>query len=143
MFGYVGRCATNSKFVILTASNGIMRSMRAIGERYGLDSPHVLNYDFTFLAMCSPLEKLSTKTSCADVCKPDSEKARLHPLPGVQLAADESVILTYHKLLDSAEDEVLSEGFPQNSVFPPIPHIGSKKERPELAKESSALLELQ
>lgn len=106
MFGYVRPFRDELKckdFDLYRATYcGLCRTMR---RRYGFLAPMFLNFDFTFLALLlSPAE---------DRFVPCSGRCHVNPLKtcpmcpeskSLCLAADESIILTYWKLRDSAKD---------------------------------------
>lgn len=85
----------------------------ALGRKYGFLARLTLNYDLTFLAMLF---------SCPDG-QPErcARRCPVHPLrgkcacacgAGVELAADENVILVWHKLRDDAADRGALRGLP-------------------------------
>jgi len=119
---------------------------RAIGERYGLIPRMFLNYDFTFLAIVLSVGETEHETSCARcIASPIRKKRGCIRSPAFNLAADESVILTYHKLLDSAEDEGFLRGIPARILsFLLYPsYRKAKRNRPEFEQRTKqCLLEL-
>lgn len=78
----------------------------AMGRRMGLAARMFLNYDFTFLAMLllppDPRPELSRCRCPARLWCRKRDCTAVHP--GMDLAADESVILTYWKLRDGILD---------------------------------------
>jgi len=79
-------------------------------RRYGFVSRFILNYDFTYLAIL---------LSSGERCSPCQSRCPVSPLkqqphcPGseaLDLAADESVILTYFQLLDAIADHGFRKG---------------------------------
>lgn len=78
-----------------------------IGRRHGLPARMFLSYDFTLLAMLllppTPRPELGKCRCPARLwCR---KKPCISPAPGMDTAADESVILAYWKLRDSVADE--------------------------------------
>lgn len=75
-------------------------------RRYGFLAQFLLNYDFTFLALL--LRTQSQKpTTCCKKCLSSPIKGRTvcDPDPGLDSAADISVLLVYWKLKDQLQDE--------------------------------------
>lgn len=86
---------------------------RTIGKQYGLIAQMFLNYDFTFLAMTLSKEKEAPCIAC--------RRCPIYPMRkrktwgqdyGLELAATESVILTYWKLRDNISDSKWIKKFP-------------------------------
>ena len=107
MFGYVRPCQPELKcrdFERYRAAYcGLCQSLR---RRYGLLAPMFLSYDLTFLALLLWQEGESFQP-CPGRChvKPWAKRAMCPAGPTLELAADESVILTWWKLRDSVTDE--------------------------------------
>ena len=107
MFGYVRPYRPELKckeFDLYKATYcGLCRSLR---QRYGLLAPMFLTYDFTFLALLLWEPEASFKP-CSGRChaNPFLKKEMCPNSPALELAADESVILTYWKLKDAIRDE--------------------------------------
>ena len=114
MFGYVrpllNRLTDGEKELYNAAYCGLCRAM---ARRYGFLSRFTLNYDFTFLAML-----LAGGQSAPEICR---RRCPAHPLrrkkgcaemPGLDTAADESLILTWHKLRDDVADKGFWAGLP-------------------------------
>ena len=107
MFGYVRPFRPELKcrdFDLYQATYcGLCRCLR---RRYGLIAPMTLTYDFTFLALLlwEPEERF---TPCRGRChaNPLTGKAMCPDSPALELAADESMVLTWWKLRDSVRDE--------------------------------------
>lgn len=81
-----------------------------LSQRYGVRARFLLNFDFTFLAIL-----LSEKEESCRLCG----RCLVHPVrtrdydgssPALELAADESVILTYWQLRDGAQDHRGAKG---------------------------------
>ena len=114
MFGYVRPFRPELKcrdFDLYRATYcGLCRCLR---RRYGLLAPMFLNYDFTFLTLLlwQPEEGFRP---CRGRChaNPLLKKDMCPDSPALELAADESMILTYWKLRDAAEDEGFWRGLP-------------------------------
>ena len=81
-----------------------------LGQRYGVVSRFILNYDFTFLAilLSDPAEGEAGCARClaSPFCRRTFQKAD----PALELAADESVILAYWQLRDSVADSPFFKG---------------------------------
>lgn len=113
MFGYVipmqGELKVRELEQFRSAYCGLCHTL---GQRYGLVSRFLLNYDFTFLAM---LLSPGAPVCCQGrrcVASPFRRRQVCPPNPGMELAADESVILTWWKLRDQVEDEPFWRGLP-------------------------------
>lgn len=107
MFGYIRPYKAELKckdFDLYRATYcGLCRRLR---QRHGWLAPLFLTYDFTFLAMLLWDSEESFKP-CFGRCyaNPFCKKAMCSDSPVLDLAADESVILTYWKVRDSVRDE--------------------------------------
>jgi len=118
MFGYVRPLRPELKcrdFDLYQATYcGLCRCMR---RRYGLLAPMFLNYDFTFLTLLlwQPEEGF---TPCRGRChaNPLRKKPMCPDSPALELAADESIILTWWKLRDSVQDDGLVKGMPARAL---------------------------
>ena len=86
---------------------------RCLSRRYGLIAPLFLNFDFTFLALVL-WEAEGQAEFCRGRChaNPLVKKTMCMDSPALELAADESVILTWWKLRDSVKDDGLWGGMP-------------------------------
>lgn len=89
-----------------------------MGKRHGWMARFTLNYDFTFLAILLQAGNGGEAHSCSRRCP-------VHPLkkprnclcgPAVELAADQSMILTFHKLSDDVQDHGLLTSVPHRSL---------------------------
>ena len=114
-----------------------------MGKRYGQISRLFLNYDFAFLAMLLAPEHIP----CTEGCK----GCPLHPIKGkpvcgeghwLELAAGESVILTYWKLRDSVEDSGFFKGLAARffSLCLRPAYRKAKRDHPEFDREVISLL---
>ena len=107
MFGYVRPCQPEMKckdFELYKATYcGLCRCLR---QRYGWLAPMFLNYDFTFLALLL-WESEDKFVPCSGRChaNPFRKKPMCQTHAALELAADESIILTYWKIQDSIQDE--------------------------------------
>ena len=114
MFGYVRPVRPELKcrdFDLYRATYcGLCRCLR---RRYGLIAPMLLNFDFTFLALLLWTPEPSF-TPCRGRChaNPLVQKPMCPDSPALELAADESMVLAWWKLRDSARDEGLWRGLP-------------------------------
>lgn len=106
MFGYVRPLIPELKVRELEDYKAVYCGLcRTMGKRYGLLARFTLNYDFTFLAMVLAYQ--------ADPCSFSLCRCPAHPLkkrktclqmPALDVAADESLILSYQKLRDDVAD---------------------------------------
>lgn len=106
MFGYVRPARPELKVREWEAYQAAYCGLcHTIGRRYGLYPRFFLNYDFVFLAMLlSPNEdKPAVERRRCFAC-PHRKKCVLTENEGLNIAADESVILVYHQLRDTVRD---------------------------------------
>ena len=80
-----------------------------LGKEYGAWARLILNYDFTFLALLL-MEEEGCTAQFRCPCKKFCRKTRMEYSPALQLAADDSVILTYWKLRDAVSDHSFCRG---------------------------------
>lgn len=114
MFGYVIPLRGELKVRELDAYQGIYCGLcHTLGRRYGFFPRLFLNYDFAFLAMvlAHPGEERRLERRRCVAC-PLRGKKVCPPSPGLDIAADESVILTYWKLRDNVADHRFWRGLP-------------------------------
>ena len=82
-------------------------------RRCGIAAPIFLNFDFTFLALLLAPEEGEVLERCHRChLPPFPRKCMCRQSPALELAADESVILAYWKLRDSAADDGFWGGLP-------------------------------
>ena len=112
MFGYVLPLRGELKVRELEAYQGLYCGLcHTLGRRYGFLARWLLNYDFTFLAMVlAPAEERPELQRRRCVACPVRGKRVCTPGGHLDLAADESVILTYWKLRDTVEDSSFFKG---------------------------------
>lgn len=75
-----------------------------LSARYGFLTRFLVNYDFTFLAMSLMGRDHCPACQRRCVAHPFRKRKVCAPLPALDTAADETVILAYHKFLDGAAD---------------------------------------
>ena len=145
MFGYVLPLRGELKVRELEAYQGLYCGLcHALGRRYGFFARWLLNYDFTFLAMVlAPAEDRPELQRRRCVACPLRGKRVCTPRPGLDLAADESVVLTYWKLRDSVADRSFLRGLPARLLSLLLrPAYRRAAERcPAFARETAACLE--
>lgn len=118
MFGYVRPVREELKckdFDLYRATYcGLCRTM---GKRCGIFAPLVLNFDFTFLALLlAPEEGERLKSNCRCPVLPLRRRCMCQISPGLELAADESVILAYWRLRDKVRDDGFWRGLPAGAA---------------------------
>ena len=117
MFGYVRPYRGELKVRELEAYQSLYCGLcHTMGRRYGFLARFLLNYDFTFLAMLlTPGENLPATERLRCVACPLRGKEVCPSNSGLEIAADESVILAYWKLRDTVLDgsfwERMAAGF--------------------------------
>lgn len=118
MFGYVrpfkAKLSEEEKELYGAVYCGLCHAM---GRRYGFIARFTLTYDFAFLAML-----LAGAEENPAICQ---KRCPSHPLRkkkgcvcfgGLETAADESMILTWHKLRDDVEDSGFWAGLPARAA---------------------------
>lgn len=110
MFGYVKVFRPELKVCEYEQYKAVYCSLcQTLGKRYGLAARMTLSYDFTFLALF--LMALKDEETCVSF---EQGRCPFHPLKKRMLcasndildyAADVAVLLTYHKLSDTIQDE--------------------------------------
>lgn len=118
MFGYVrpalDRMGEEQRDAYQSAYCGLCH---ALGERHGWLARLTLRYDFTFLAIVLAAGGQGEGMSC--------RKCPIHPFreprpclegAGLAAAADQSIILTWHKLSDDVDDHGFFAGLPYRSM---------------------------
>lgn len=90
---------------------------RCLRRRYGLIAPMFLNFDFTFLALLL-WEPEDTFTPCRGRChgNPLRKLPMCPDSPALELATDESVVLSWWKLRDSVRDDGFFGGLPARGL---------------------------
>ena len=114
MFGYVLPLRGELKVRELEAYQGLYCGLcHTLGRRYGFFARWLLNYDFTFLAMVlAPASDRPELRRRRCVACPLRGKRVCTPRESLDLAADESLVLTYWKLRDAVEDSSFLRGLP-------------------------------
>lgn len=102
-------------------------------ERCGWTSTWFLNYDFTFLALLLTPEE-EPYAPCRKRCSvhPVLKKTMCPASPALELAADESVILTWWQLRDKIRDDGFWRGLPPGDWL--CSCAGPIKRRPATAR---------
>lgn len=113
MFGYVRPCTAQLTEAERTGYRAAYCGLcRTMGRRHGFLARFCLNYDFTFLTML--LGGGSPQDAPCRRCPvhPIRPRPACRCCPELEAAADESLILSYHKLLDDREDKGFFRGLP-------------------------------
>ncbi len=145
MFGYVRPLRPELKckdFDLYKATYcGLCRCLR---RRYGLIAPMFLNFDFTFLALLL-WEPEESFIPCRGRCH--GNPLRKIPMcpdsPALELAADESVVLSWWKLRDSVRDDGFFGGLPArvlSALLGPAYRKAARR-RPEFDRTARTCLE--
>lgn len=114
MFGYVRPVKDELKVRELEYYRAAYCGLcHAMGRRHGFLARLTLNYDFTLLAMLfSPGEDRPTLCKRRCPVHPFRKKGNCVCTPGLDIAADESVILSWQKLRDDRLDKGFWQGLP-------------------------------
>ena len=118
MFGYVRPVKPELKVREWEAYNAVYCGLcHTLGRRYGFIPRFFLNFDFVFLAMLllPPEERPVTERRRCFIC-PHRKKCVHVAQEGLDIAADESVILTYHQLRDGVNDNGFWKGVAARSL---------------------------
>ena len=145
MFGYVVPLSGELKVRELGAYPGNYCGLcHTLGRRYGFFPRLLLNYDFAFLAMvlAQPGEKVGLERRRCVAC-PFRGKQVCPSRPGLDTAADESIILTYWKLRDSVADRGIFRGLPARllSLLLRRAYRKAALRRPDFDRQTVACLE--
>lgn len=145
MFGYVrARRDTLSRETLADYEAVYCGLCHTLGQRYGLRARMFLNYDFAFLAMLLA----SSQEKRAVVCRgcprhPIEGKQACVSAPWLELAADESVILTWWKLRDTVADSGRWKGLTARACLLSLKKAygRAKEARPMFDSAAAQLLE--
>ena len=114
MFGYVVPLRGELKVWELDAYQAAYCGLcHTLGRRYGFLPRLLLSYDFAFLAMLLSTESarpITQRRRC--IACPIKGKQVCRESLSLDIAADESVILTYWKLMDGVADASFWKGLP-------------------------------
>lgn len=146
MFGYVRPLTPELKVRELEEYKAVYCGLcRTMGKRHGFLARFTLNYDFSFLVMVLSYD-------VANPCQITQCRCPAHPLrkrkvcvqnPALEIAADESMILSYHKLRDDVQDHGFFRGLPARIASAALKPAYRKaaKARPEFDRKVIACLE--
>lgn len=114
MFGYVRPLTAELRVRELEDYKAVYCGLcRAMGKRHGFLARFTLNYDFAFLAMVLAFESEPCRMSrCRCPAHPFRKRAMCEQMPALDVAADESMILSYQKLRDDVADQSFLRGLP-------------------------------
>lgn len=148
MFGYVRPFREELKVRELNDYEAMYCGLCSmIGTRCGFFARMFLNYDFVFLAMVlAPKEERPKTLQCRCPANPLKKKCACAATPGLEAAADESVILSYWKLQDTVADEGFWKGLAARilSIFLKRGYRKAAAARPEFDRQvQQCLRELQ
>lgn len=115
-----------------------------LGKRYGFFSRFILNYDFTFLAVLLSEGESSPCSACRCIASPCKKRMVLTSSAAMDLAADESVILTWWQLQDEIADHGFWRGLKYRilSLFFKRAYKKAKRLRPEFDRSTRVQLDL-
>lgn len=114
MFGYVRPLTAELRVRELEDYKAVYCGLcRTMGKRHGFLSRFTLNYDFAFLAMVLAYEAAPCQmTQCRCPAHPFRKRKVCEGIPTLEVAADESMILSYQKLRDDVADHGWFQGLP-------------------------------
>ena len=114
MFGYVRPFTPELKVRELEDYKAVYCGLcRTMGKRHGFLARFALNYDFAFLAMLLSAGDASCRTTqCRCPAHPFRRRKMCIQMTALDVAADESMILSYHKLQDDVADHGFLRGLP-------------------------------
>ena len=145
MFGYVVPLRGELKVWELDAYQAAYCGLcHTLGRRYGFLPRLLLSYDFAFLSMLLSTESarpITQRRRC--IACPIKGKQVCRESLSLDIAADESVILTYWKLMDGVADASFWKGLPSRLLvllLRPSYHRAAKR-RPDFDSWTAACLE--
>lgn len=114
MFGYVRPLIPELRVRELEDYKAVYCGLcRAMGKRHGFLARFTLNYDFAFLTMVLAYERQPCEmTRCRCPAHPLRKRKMCSAMPSLDVAADESLILSWQKLRDDVEDNGFFHGLP-------------------------------
>ena len=114
MFGYVRPLTAELKVRELEDYKAVYCGLcRTMGKRHGFLARFTLNYDFAFLVMVLAQEtEPGEAKECRCPAHPFRKRKMCLQMPALDVAADESMILSYHKLRDDVTDNGFFRGLP-------------------------------
>ncbi len=114
MFGYVRPRISELKVRELEDYKAVYCGLcRTMGKRHGFLARFTLNYDFTFLAMVLAYGNVSCQIEqCRCPAHPFRKRKVCQGMASLDVAADESMILSYQKLRDDVNDQGAFRGLP-------------------------------
>lgn len=145
MFGYVRPLTAELRVRELEEYQAVYCGLcRAMGKRHGFLARLTLNYDFTFLAMAlahGPAPCEFSRRRCP--VHPFRKRKMCRSMPALELAADESLILSYQKLRDDVADYGFFRGLPARaaSLLLRRAYRRAAAERPEFARKVTQCLD--
>ncbi|MBU5627276.1 hypothetical protein KQI82_10185 [Oscillibacter sp. MSJ-2] len=145
MFGYVlpalGELPEEEKLRFRSVYCGLCHTL---GRRYGILSRFILNYDFTFLAVLLSENQESPCQACRCLASPFKRRSVMESTPALELAADESVILTWWQLRDGVADHGFFKGLKYRllSLLLRRAYRKAKKLRPEFDRSTREQLQI-
>lgn len=117
MFGYVRPALSLLSEEDRDAYQGAYCGLcHAMGARHGFWSRFTLNYDFAFLAILFSGEDQGGWACRRCPAHPARRPRRCLCSPGLDAAADASLLLTWYKLRDDVQDNGLFKGLPARSL---------------------------
>ncbi len=145
MFGYVRPFTPELKVRELEDYKAVYCGLcRTMGKRHGFLARFMLNYDFTFLVMLLAHDVAPCKTTqCRCPAHPFRKRKMCLQMPALDVAADESMILSYRKLLDDVADNGVLRGLPARIAAFALRRAYRKAAaaRPDFDRKVSACLE--
>lgn len=145
MFGYVRPLTAELRVRELEDYKAVYCGLcRTMGKRYGFLARFTLNYDFTFLAMVLAYGAEPCRVSqCRCPAHPFRKRKMCHGMPALEVAADESLILSVQKLRDDVADHRFFHGLPARValLFLKPAYRKAAQARPEFDREVTKCLE--
>lgn len=145
MFGYVRPLGAELKVRELEDYKAVYCGLcHTMGKRHGFLARFTLNYDFTFLVMvlACGAEPCQTK-QCRCPAHPFRQRKMCLQMPALDVAADESMILSYQKLRDDVADHGFFRGLPARiaSIALKPAYRKAAAAQPEFDRKVTACLE--
>ena len=144
MFGYVRPLTAELKVREFEDYKAVYCGLcRTMGKRHGFLARFTLNYDFTFLVMVLAHETNRCETKqCRCPAHPFRKRKMCLQMSALDVAADESMILSYQKLRDDVADNGFFRGLPSRAAMLALKPAYRKaaKAQPEFDQKVAAYL---
>lgn len=148
MFGYVLPAKPEMRVRDFDTYRAIYCGLcKQLGKSYGVLSRFLLNYDLVLVALVADALSGERGVFRNEGCfaNPVQKRPVLHNTPGLALAADSLILLSWHKLQDNLQDEKLPKRAVYGCAAPALAgmHRKAVQRHPLLAQQLSAQMQRQ